>query len=114
MGEGAGGGQRVPTLSTGRAGARQRIVHMSTACVCLGGLGFALGGMRRLPGADAALRGPPQVEAPVLRKLVDLSLSYEEVGPRGGHPGGPGAGAASVRYGACRRRVRYTRTLAFG
>jgi len=31
VGEGAGGGQRVLTLSTGRAGARQRIVHMSTA-----------------------------------------------------------------------------------
>ena len=29
--EGAGGGQRA-ALSTGRAGARQRIVHMSTAC----------------------------------------------------------------------------------
>jgi hypothetical protein len=31
VGEGAGGGQRVLTLSTGRAGARQRIVHMSMA-----------------------------------------------------------------------------------
>ena len=31
VGEGAGGGQRVLTLSTGRTGARQRIVHMSTA-----------------------------------------------------------------------------------
>ena len=35
VGEGAGGGQRVLTLSTGRAGARQRIVHMSTAWVLL-------------------------------------------------------------------------------
>ena len=31
MGEGGGGGQRVFTLSTAGAGARQRIVHMSTA-----------------------------------------------------------------------------------
>jgi hypothetical protein len=35
VGEGAGGGQRVLTLSTGRAGARQRIVHMSTAWALL-------------------------------------------------------------------------------
>ena len=33
--EGAGGGQRVLTLSTGRAGARKRIVHMPTACLAL-------------------------------------------------------------------------------
>ena len=31
VGEGTGGGQRA-ALSTDRAGARQRIVHMSTAC----------------------------------------------------------------------------------
>jgi hypothetical protein len=43
VGEGAGGGQRVPTLSTGRAGARQRIVHMSTACGFAYGRGCALG-----------------------------------------------------------------------
>ena len=63
VGEGAGGGQRVPTLSTGRAGARQRIVHMSTACVCLGGRGFlGVGGVgwRRW----------------FLRKLADLSVSF--------------------------------------
>jgi len=34
----------APALSTGRAGARQRIVHMSTACGCAGGRGCALGG----------------------------------------------------------------------
>ena len=34
-----------------------------------------------------------RVGAPALRKLGDLSLSYEEVGLRGGHPGRPGAGA---------------------
>jgi hypothetical protein len=39
VGEGAGGGQRVLTLSTGRAGARQRIVHMSTAPLVLRGSG---------------------------------------------------------------------------
>jgi hypothetical protein len=46
-------------LSTGRAGARQRIVHMSTACGFGYGRGFALGGLRLWPVAAAALRGLP-------------------------------------------------------
>jgi hypothetical protein len=59
VGEGTGGGQRVPTLSTGRAGARQRIVHMSTACGFADGRGRALGVMRLWPVAAAWVRGLP-------------------------------------------------------
>jgi len=57
----------APALSTGRAGARQRIVHMSTACGCAGGRGCALGGRWLWPVACgrccAALRSLPGVGA---------------------------------------------------
>ena len=55
VGEGAGGGQRVLALSTGRAGARQRIVHMSTAWGAWAGpLGWVLGSVRESRRMDCA------------------------------------------------------------
>ena len=75
VGEGAGGGQRVLTLSTGRAGARQRIVHMSTACGPGAVVLWVGGGCVAQPAGSGGRR--------FLRKLDDLSLSFEEVGPLG-------------------------------
>ena len=81
------------------------------------GVVLLLGGRRRLPVTDGrccAGAARRRWARPVLRKLVDLSLSFEEVGPRGGHPGGPDAGAASFRDGAYRRGLRYPRSVARG
>jgi hypothetical protein len=54
----------APALSTGRAGARQRIVHMSTARGCAGGRGCAFWGGRWLwPVAAVASASLPGVGA---------------------------------------------------